>query len=383
MRRRPPFTVVAYIAFVAVGLLAALISYGAGPRVLLGALIVSLFLAGLWFQVRAVWIFVVAFQALNLLGVLTARVWWAAALSVVELVLLLSPPTRRYFRRDPNRARKQRPMRSPRARAIRLSAVGLAWLAICLVGYFVFLVRDPLSGDLDLVRSDRPGVRVLFVGNSLTYYNGMTGMVRDLAKGDRGAPAIFAVQYARPGATLDDALDDHRLRELIADERWQSVVLQENSHITSRPSDVKARMLPAAAGLQGITRARRAQTVLFETWGYEHGLPGYDDSYGWMQRRVTWGYRTVAGRLPAVLAPVGEAWRDAVRRRPGIDLWKGDGRHPSRSGSYLAACVFYAILTLRDSADSTFTAGLDPAEARWLARIADSRVHHVYPVAAR
>jgi hypothetical protein len=157
---------------------------------------------------------------------------------------------------------------------------GLVWLTICLVAFFVFLVRDPLSGDLDLVRSDRPGVRVLFVGNSLTYYNGMTGMVRDLAKGDRGAPAIFAVQYARPGATLDDALDDHRLRELIADERWQSVVLQENSQITSRPSDVTARVLPAAAGLQWITRARRAQTVLFETWGYEHGLPGYDDSYG-------------------------------------------------------------------------------------------------------
>jgi hypothetical protein len=383
MRRHPPFTVVAYIAYLLALFVVGFIYSGAAAWVAVWAVVAAPFLAGLWFQVRPVWILVVVFRVVSLWWVLVARVWWPAAIVVVELALLLAPPTRRYFRRDPNRARKQRPMRSPRARAIRLSAVGLAWLAICLVGYFVFLVRDPLSGDLDLVRSDRPGVRVLFVGNSLTYYNGMTGMVRDLAKGDRGAPAIFAVQYARPGATLDDALDDHRLRELIADERWQSVVLQENSQITSRPSDVKARMLPAAAGLQGITRARRAQTVLFETWGYEHGLPGYDDSYGWMQRRVTWGYRTVAGTLPAVLAPVGEAWHDAVRRRPGIDLWKGDGRHPSRSGSYLAACVFYAILTRRDSADSMFTAGLDPAEARWLARIADSRVHHVYPVAAR
>jgi hypothetical protein len=265
-------------------------------------------------------------------------------------------------------------------RAVRLGAVGLAALAICLVGFFVFLARDPISGDLDLVRSDRPGVRVLFVGNSLTYYNGMPGMVRDLAKGDSGAPAIFAVQYAPGGSTLDDALGDDRLRELIADERWQTVVLQENSKISSSPSAVSEHMLPATAALEGMARASRAQTILFETWGYEDGLARHDDSYEWMQDRVDLAYVHVSSKVPALIAPVGEAWRVAVRRRPDIDLWKADGLHPSRAGSYLTACAFYSMLTRRDPADSSFTAGLDAAEAHWLARVANTEVRRWHPV---
>ena len=34
-----------------------------------------------------------------------------------------------------------------------------------------------LQGDLQAARGDRPGMRVLFVGNSMTYYHGMPRMV--------------------------------------------------------------------------------------------------------------------------------------------------------------------------------------------------------------
>ena len=48
---------------------------------------------------------------------------------------------------------------------------------------------DPLvRGDIALARSARPGVRVLFVGNSFTYRNGLAAMVHDLAVGDNGGP---------------------------------------------------------------------------------------------------------------------------------------------------------------------------------------------------
>jgi Domain of unknown function (DUF4886) len=371
MRRRPPFTVVAYTGLVLAVVVAAFVYWEGDPRVLLAAALVAPFLVGLWFGVKAVWFFVVAFRALSLALALAAAFWWPTVIVSVELALLLAAPTRRFFLRKPE---TPSPARSRMQRAVRLGAVGLAALAICLVGFFVFIVRDPISGDLDLVRSDRPGVRVLFIGNSLTYYNGMPGMVRDLAKGNPDGPAVFAVQYARGGSTLDDALGDDRLMELIADERWQTIVLQESSNISSRPRDVEADMVPAATALDAMGRARRARTVLFETWGYEDGLPGFQDSYEWMQRRVYWTYRTVGGRLGAAVAPVGEAWQAAVRRRPGIDLWKGDGLHPTRAGSYLTACVLYAMLTGRDPADSSFTAGLDLAEALWLARLADERV---------
>jgi hypothetical protein len=44
------------------------------------------------------------------------------------------------------------------------------------------------------------------------------------------------------------------------------------------------------------------------------------------------------------MAPVGEAWLIAKRQHPELELWQGDGSHPSEQGSYLAACVFYAAI---------------------------------------
>jgi hypothetical protein len=44
--------------------------------------------------------------------------------------------------------------------------------------------------------------------------------------------------------------------------------------------------------------------------------------------------------------------------------------HPSRLGSYLAACVFYRTLTGQDPRGSGFTAGLDEAQARFLQDVA-------------
>jgi hypothetical protein len=75
-------------------------------------------------------------------------------------------------------------------------------------------------------------------------------------------------------------------------------------------------------------------------------------------------------RLLAPVAPVGLAWAEALRRQPALDLWSHDGHHPGAPGSYLAACVFYAMLSGRDPSRSTFTADLEPAEARFLQQVA-------------
>jgi hypothetical protein len=45
------------------------------------------------------------------------------------------------------------------------------------------------------------------------------------------------------------------------------------------------------------------------------------------------------------VAPVGLAWKLARERIPGVSLYATDGSHPSRIGSYLAACVIYSTLT--------------------------------------
>jgi hypothetical protein len=377
MRRRPPLTLVAFMVVVAVALVAALVDSGPDPVVLAAVAAFGGLLVGLYLRVRIAWILATVLAAGNLLSALLYRApWWSVAVLSIELALLMAPATRSYFFGAQRRARP----RSPRTRrALRVGALMFAGLASVVALVLVLFPPDPVSGDLDLVRSQRSGFRVLFVGNSLTERNSMTRMVRELGKGDRGGPAIFTVQYARSGSTLEDALDDSRLTRLLEGEPWDYVVLQEHSRIASQPDERDEHMLPAAKELKSRARGdRRLATFLFLTWGYRDG-DGDDDSYAAMRSRLNRSYYKVASSIHAYIAPVGLAWQAALARRPGVDLWSDDGLHPSSAGSYLAACVFYELFTHRDVRRSRYTADLDPADARWLQRIASGSVHRFYP----
>lgn len=281
-------------------------------------------------------------------------------------------------------------MRSSKRQISRRRRVA-GWVGLVLAAWvfaqtcYVLLMRSgrgpaSITGDLALVRSDRPGLRVLFVGNSLTAAYGMPAMVEQLAAGAPGGRAIFTVLYWRGGSTLADAARDSRLAELLANDRLDYVVLQEQSQIPARPDLRDELMLPAAARLDGMAEHAGARTVLFMTWARQHGdpdaVPG--DTYAAMQARLDEGYIAASSMLDASLSPVGRAWAIAMRRQPGLQLWAPDGYHPTQAGSYLTACVFYALLTRRDPAASDYTGGLDVGLARRLQRTARESVRQVY-----
>ena len=237
---------------------------------------------------------------------------------------------------------------------------------------------DPvLRGDVALARSDAPGLRVLFVGNSFTFSNSLPELVHELAAADDGAPPIYAVGYTAGGWSLRRASRNARLRELLHDVEWDVVVLQERSMLLSFSAGERAQETdPFARALDARIDASGARTMLFMTWGYKSGdswnVRG--DTYEAMQERLETGYIELGRKLDAQVVPVGLAWAQALVRRPGLDLWADDGRHPSRLGSYLAACVFYAVLSARDPTMSRFDGGLSRSDARLLRDVAREAV---------
>jgi len=151
------------------------------------------------------------------------------------------------------------------------------------------------------------------------------------------------------------------------------VVLQEQSQIPSFDPIYRAKEFdPYVSLLTQKISAAGARPLLFLTWGYRNGdrrnLP--DDTFAAMQTRLYSGYWDAARSTGAAIAPVGLAWSEAVASRPQLDLWASDGKHPSRLGSYLAACVFYATLTGRSPVGDTFTDGLNESDARFLQSVA-------------
>jgi hypothetical protein len=255
--------------------------------------------------------------------------------------------------------RRARPLHARLLIAAALICGGLVAGVSLYVGFIqAGVIRNPFGpvvrGDLASARSDRPGLRVLFVGNSLTYYNDMPGLVQKLAERDEGARPLFAVYYTAPGWSLRSASRDEGLSDLLDQIRWGAVVLQEHSERAAAPPErLRRETVPFARRLQDRATARGARTIVFMNW-FAREAEASD----------------LAAELGARVAPAALAWDEAFRRRPGLNLLGSDGAHPNLAGSYLIACVFYATLTGRDPNASSFTAGLDERDARFLQGIA-------------
>ena len=78
------------------------------------------------------------------------------------------------------------------------------------------------------------------------------------------------------------------------------------------------------------------------------------------------------------MIPAGLAFARSVARKPDLNLYVADKRHPSLAGTYLAAATSYAALFKRSPVGSSYTAGLPPDVARHLQTVAWETVQEFY-----
>ena len=222
----------------------------------------------------------------------------------------------------------------------------------------LLLGATPASGpQMDELKSAKPGLRVLFVGNSHTFTNNLPDLVAKLAKGEERP--LLSWSESPGGTSFQMHQGNGRVQKLLGEVKWDLVVLQDQSAMPNLSQvQFETETMPAARSLNGAIKESGARTVLFMTWGYQ------DEFFG-MQKRSRDRYQQLAGDLKADLVPVGTAWEKAMQSRPNLDLWS-DGNHATMKGSYLAACVFYAIFYGKSPVGNSFTAGLDAADAKFL-----------------
>ena len=96
--------------------------------------------------------------------------------------------------------------------------------------------------------------------------------------------------------------------------------------------------------------------------------------YPAMQSSIDTGYLAIAGEEQAALAPVGFAWMAMEVQAASPTLWQDDGSHPTTSGTYLAACVFYATIFGQSPVDLSYHAGLSDGDAAIVQAMAASTV---------
>jgi len=176
----------------------------------------------------------------------------------------------------------------------------------------------------------KKNIRILFVGNSHTYYNDMPLVVRELfAK--TGVTAEVTMQ-TRGGKNLIYHSQQRDVTFNILYGNYDYVVLQEVAS-SFDPDDFSSGL--EAIREQALSRST-AIPVLYMIWAHR------DDKR--RQTVITEEYVNAAERLGALLAPAGEVWHKLLRGNKSLPFYREDGNHATPTGSYLAACsVFYAI----------------------------------------
>jgi hypothetical protein len=218
-----------------------------------------------------------------------------------------------------------------------------------------------------------PVLRVLFVGNSYTFTNDLPGMFRQLACS--GGHQVEIAQEAQGGWTLADHAASPQTLKAIQSQKWDYVVLQEQSEVPAVPGTRDQSMYPAVRKLVYLITGQGSMPILFLTWGHRDGsqIAGFS-AYADMQAALSSGYMGISKEMTLPVAPVGEAWQRAVSSANPIDLWQADGSHPNPSGTYLAACVFYASFYNQSPEGIGYRSGLAESTARTLQTLAAETV---------
>jgi hypothetical protein len=209
---------------------------------------------------------------------------------------------------------------------------------------FLATLLAALACSALLVAQGQPGSRpqrLLFIGNSYTYFNNLPEMFAKLA--DAGHQRVETSMVAPGGWRLKDHWDKGEAPKILREGRWDYVVLQEQSMLgTNFLLNGKPRVKndevfrPWADKWAAEIRKAGARPVFYLTWARK-ATP--ED-----QAVLNDAYMRAAKANEALVVPVGIAWNQVRRENPSIELFYADGSHPLPAGTYLAACTFYAAI---------------------------------------
>jgi hypothetical protein len=223
-------------------------------------------------------------------------------------------------------------------------------------------------------------LNILFLGNSLMYYNDMPQLFAAIARANGKDVNVKSV--TKGSATISDFADERtevgsQAIPLLKNNAWDYVIIEPSRRISPYENTVKEAELASAKKIRELSQAAGGDVLLYSVWGNNNGtVIEYKAVTPTNMPEVA---SHLMGRMPHTkfmhgvnlefaaalegvkVAPAGYAFENCIAKYPELNLYHSDERHPSLIGSYLAAAVIYATVYGENVGNIPYSSDAAPA----------------------
>ena len=228
---------------------------------------------------------------------------------------------------------------------------------IYVVAFFVLFIISNVNAQ-----TNNP-LKLLFIGNSFTYYNGgIEKHIKLMADNTKKPIPVQVDKVTKGGATLKIQFGIDSAHEKIKNGKNDIVILQED--IPEYKEHTVKSFFEYATLFEKEVTLSKSKLVFFMAWPYER--------LNWVSLdEIVAAHKTIAKQLNATVAPVGIALDRSLRIRPQMAMLGKDKEHESIHGTYLASCVIYATLFNKSPKGIRYwPEGITKTESRYLQGLA-------------
>ncbi len=231
-----------------------------------------------------------------------------------------------------------------------------------------------------------PPRSILWVGNSFFYYNNsMHNYVGRLVRSAVPKMAHRSTSVTISGSGLDwhdmesyfrpngigkySFVGDNEVRFNKLDKLFDAVIMSDCSQCPVHPK-LKPVFHEYAKIQSDIVRKHGAVPVFLMTWAYKDKPE--------MTAQLAEEYTIAGNDNDALVIPAGLAFAKAIGKRPDLEFYQPDKRHPTLIGTYLAACTTYAAIYGKSPVGNSYVAGIDAQTANFLQTVAWETVQEYF-----
>lgn len=185
-----------------------------------------------------------------------------------------------------------------------------------------------------VLAAQKDSTRILFVGNSFTYYYNLSQVVAAMAK-TQGL-VLETRQSTVGGSSLKEHWNSEKgtkTRMMLDSFKWDYVVFNNHSLATF---DSTGLFMEYSKKFADLARAKGAVPVFMETWAYK--------ANPLMINTISTSYQALSDELKVDVVPCGQLFSEARKWRPDLEMFS-DEKHPSFNGTYLLGLAFFKYFT--------------------------------------